>query len=274
VLLEQGARGLVSWGRCPACRCYFSLAPYDLGVEVSHTETTSWGQQTSGVALNAFKRRMFLSVLELLERRRAPPATILDVGCSYGGFLLNARRSGYDGFGIDIVPAAIRHVRSAGIPAAVARSIADPDVAPRLPFDIITCLDCNYYWPNQPAELRHAFEALRPGGLLAMRVVDKSWMLTIGLTTMKLDVALGARIARAAVNDHRFSMPVTSLLRLLERTGFEVLHASPEGALHSDDSRWPVKASFALGRLVRMAGGPFVAPGALVLARKPAEIPR
>jgi hypothetical protein len=70
------------------------------------------------------------------------------------------------------------------------------------------------------------------------------------------------------INDHRFSMPLQSLLRLLRSHGFTVVHASTAGALHSDNSRMVAKVAFGIGsllwKILRIPTG----PGALILARK------
>jgi hypothetical protein len=98
--------------------------------------------------------------------------------------------------------------------------------------------------------------------------VDKSWMLSAGLAVRKTLPAFGARICARAVNDHRVSIPVSSLLRILREEGFEILYASTKGGMHSDQSSAAVKASFAIGLVVWKLTGRNVAPGALVLARK------
>jgi 2-polyprenyl-3-methyl-5-hydroxy-6-metoxy-1,4-benzoquinol methylase len=78
---------------------------------------------------------------------------LLDVGCSYGGFLLRAQREGYRVRGMDIVPEAVEYVRRLGIPCDRAASVDDLDI-PANSLGIVTALDCNYYWQSQTKELR------------------------------------------------------------------------------------------------------------------------
>ena len=101
-----------------------------------------------------------------------------------------------------------------------------------------------------------------------MRLADKSWMLTVGLELREFFPVLGARLCHKAVGDHRVSIPLAFMLRLLDEEGFEILYASPRGALHSDHSSRAVKASFAIGFVFWRFTGRNVSPGALVLARK------
>jgi hypothetical protein len=169
---------------------------------------------------------------------------------------------------MDIIPPAIEYVRSLGIPAEMSFSLGDVTMVGDEAVDIVTCLDCNCYWPDQRSELQYAFGKLKPGGYLAMRVVDKSWMCSLGLAIGRAIPYLSRKILMTSVNDHRFSMPIRSLLKVLESCDFEVMYASPRGAIPSYESRGVVKFSFALGSLMWAVTGIFLAPGALVLARK------
>jgi SAM-dependent methyltransferase len=168
---------------------------------------------------------------------------------------------------MDIVPEAVQYTRQQGFPCDLAASIEELDL-PDGSLEIVSVLDCNCYWPDQRTELRAAWRKLRPSGLLVMRLADKSWMLSAGLAMSKSFPVLGARLCRRAVNDHRVSIPFSSMLRLLRQEGFEIVYASARGAMHSDESSLAVKASFAIGLIVWHLTGWNVAPGALVLARK------
>jgi 2-polyprenyl-3-methyl-5-hydroxy-6-metoxy-1,4-benzoquinol methylase len=260
-------RGLSTWARCGGCRSYFDADPYDREAEVSHTRTCSWGNYEAAVKLNLFKRRMYLSTLNLLGRHAHPGASILDVGCSFGGFLEQARIHGFAPRGMDIVPEAVEYTRQQGIPCELAASIEELNLAGDS-MDIISVMDCNYYWRDQRTELRAAWRKLRPSGLLVMRLVDKSWMLTAGLAMRKILSGLSGRVCEKAVNDHRVSIPLPTMVGLLREEGFELVHTSIWSALHSDSSSAAVKASFAIGLAVWHLTGWNLAPGALVLARK------
>lgn len=264
------ARGLKPWKRCLKCEAYFLVESYVANQEAAHLKEEACGREDTGRELNVFKDRMFQSVIGLLNRHCPPPASLLDVGCSYGGFLMKAQETGYNVRGVDIIPRAVEYLKEQNIPAEVCFSIGELASVSDASLDVVTCLDCHIYWPNQYTELRHAIRKLKPGGYLVMRVVDKSWMFSLGLLLRRFSMAVGNKTIRNAINDHRFSMPLRSLLRVIQDTGFEVRYASPRGAIHSDRTRFPVKLSFALGTLLWEAGiKTFLAPGALVLARKP-----
>ena len=61
----------------------------------------------------------------------------------------------------------------------------------------------------------------------------------------------------------------STLLGLLEQTGFRVISATPRGAIHSDHTSLPVKLSFGFGTALWHTLGVFLAPGAVVIAEKP-----
>lgn len=227
-----------------------------------------WGERDTGIELGNYKLRMYRSALALLVRHCPPPGLILDIGCSYGGFILSARNLGYNVAGVDIVSNAIDHIRSLDIPAEVSSSIENIGIVEEKSCDVITCLDCNYYWPDQRRELTYIREKLKSGGFLLMRVADKTWTFRMGLAIHRLNPGWGKRLMAASVNDHRFAMPVKELLSLLRSGGFEIVYASPRGAIHSDCTRLLVKVAFSISALVQDITGAFIGPGALILAKK------
>ncbi len=267
IALDNG-RGVRTYQRCLTCRSFFDPEPFDVESEVAHIKKMPWGEAIRGRQLAVYNLGMYRAVLNLLSRYCAPPATLLDFGCSFGGFLIEAQKANYVVKGSDINPEAVEYVQSLGIPAQTCKSIRDVSFVQDGTVDILTCLDTNYYWSDQPKELNSAFNKLRSGGYLVLRVVDKSWMFSAGLIMHKLFPALGQRVLGKAINDHRFSMPVSSLLKVIRSSGFDIVYASPKGALHSDQSGLPVKIGFGLGILFWSAFGIYVAPGALVISRK------
>ena len=263
----QTSRGTRQWTRCPHCRSYSDCQAFDLESEVSHTRKWPWGNIEQGLQLNTRKRILYLSILKLLNCYAVSGSNLLDVGCSYGGFMMEARQQGYSASGMDIVPEAVDYCRSQGFSCQAAASVGDLDIADSS-LDAISALDCNFYWADQIGELRAIRNKLRANGLLAMRVVDKSWMVTMGLALRRLAPSLGNKICARALNDHRVSIPVRSLLRILRQEQFQILYASPAGALHHDNASLAVKSAFALGYLVWLVSRRYVAPGCLILARK------
>lgn len=263
-------RGNQQWARCTVCRSFFTLAPYDPGLETVHTRTRPWGIAESGIALNDEKSPMFDAILRALRRYAQPGSMLLDIGCSYGGFLLRAQEEGYIVRGMDIVPETVEYVRGQGIPCDVARSVSELDV-PKNSLGIISALDSNYYWPDQKKELRAIKSLLSPGGVLAVRTVDTSWAVQIGLCLKKWFPDMGRRLCEKAVYDHRVSIPVRSLLRIVREEGFEIIYLSQRDAMPFRKNSLKVKIAYAIGQFAWLLARFNLAPGFVFLARKRAS---
>jgi SAM-dependent methyltransferase len=261
------SRGDQKWSRCPVCRSFFAAEAYDPEKEADHTRTRPWGAMASGLILNEEKGRMFEAVLRVLRGYASPGSSLLDVGCSFGGFLMRAREEGYRVRGVDIVPEAVEYVRSRGIACDLAGSVSDLDI-PEDSQEVISVLDCNYYWRSHRKELRAIRSLLRPKGLLVMRTVDTSWAVQFGLWLRKLFPQTGRRLCEKAVYDHRVSVPVRSLLCVVQEEGFEIIYTSPGDAMPFRRNRLRVKAAYALGGFVWHIAGRNLAPGFVFLARK------
>jgi len=270
LMVLSTSRGNQSWGKCPECKSFFVAEQYDLDLEVQHTRTQPWGMVESGSALNDYKSLMFEAILRALRRYATQGSTLLDVGCSYGGFLQRAQREGYHVHGIDIVPEAVEYVRRQGIECDCAKSVEDVNI-PESSQGVISVLDCNCYWPSQRKELRALYSRLCPGGLLVMRVVDTSWAVQIGFWLRRWFPMAGQRLCEKAVYDHRVSIPVRTLLRVVEQEGFEIIYTSPRDAMPSRYNSLKVKIAYAIGHFAWRAAGRFVAPGCVFLARKRAS---
>jgi SAM-dependent methyltransferase len=213
---------------------------------------------------------MFETILSSLRRYAQPGSTLLDVGCSYGGFLQLAQKEGYQVRGMDIVPEAVEYVRSRGIPCDRGWSVDELDV-PEASLGIVSVLDCNYYWRSQTKELDAIRSLLRRDGLLVMRVVDMSWAMRIGLWLSRWFPNAGQRLCERAVYDHRVSIPVRSLLRVVQQEGFEIIYTSPGDAMPFRHNSLKVKAAYAIGQLAWRITRYNLAPGFVLMARKRAS---
>lgn len=264
-------RGRTPWARCGRCQTYFLADDYDASTETDHSREMAWGNEDEGAALNRRKTEGFCNTLDEIERLGYGAGSILDVGCSFGGILIEAEKRGFDCSGVDIVPEAIDYIQRLGFRGQVCASLKDCRLfAGRQPADVVTVLDAHIYWPDQPEELRAAAELLRDDGLLVIRAVTKSAFVTAGRYVGKFSEAMSQKLIRRAVADHRFSMPLPSLIRTVEDSGFEVLSATPRGAQHTSDMPLTARAAYRVGTVLWDRFGVSVAPTSLVFARKKA----
>ncbi|MEQ9410554.1 MAG: class I SAM-dependent methyltransferase [Fuerstiella sp.] len=265
----ESGRGATGWARCPDCDTYYMADGYDADKETDHTRHMAWGNEAEGVALNQRKRNGFVAALDQIEALGYGGSKILDVGCSFGGILLEARQRGFDGAGVDIVPEAVKWMKAQGFRAEECASLKNCSLfSPQNPADVITVLDAHIYWPDQPGELKAAWHLLRDDGLLMIRAVTKSSYITTGRMVGTVSPGFSKKLIRRAIADHRFSMPLKSLLRTVRAAGFEILSASPRGAQHTDNMPLPARAAFAMGTMLWHSLGVSIAPTTLVFARK------
>lgn len=87
----------------------------------------------------------------LLARHAAPGATVLDIGAATGEFVRFARSWGFDAYGFDVIPEAVRRLQSAGLYA--------DDIAR---FDVVTFWDSLEHIED-PGQL---LDRIRPGAIV------------------------------------------------------------------------------------------------------------
>jgi 2-polyprenyl-3-methyl-5-hydroxy-6-metoxy-1,4-benzoquinol methylase len=267
LIIKPSERSETVYCKCHNCKSFFNPNCNSLVDEVVHTKSTAWGAEESGKELSVYKQFMYDSILNLLSIHRPPPASLMDVGCSYAGFITQADKRGYKVYGTDILPTAVEYAKSLGYNVIQSSTVAEAVF--NIPvFDVITVLDANYYFNDQPLELKLIHNKLDQNGILIMRVVDKSLFYSMGVLISKFFPKIGKKIAEKSVNDHLFSMPVSSLLKLLESTGYKILYASPKGAQHSEKSSLYVKLLFVLGHWAWVLTGRYIAPGCVIIAEK------
>lgn len=267
----DSGRGLTPWARCTDCDTYFMTAKYDAATETDHTRNMAWGSEEEGAALIQKRQYGFCAALDRIEALGYGASRLLDVGCSFGGILIEARKRGFDCGGLDIVPEAVEFVQRLGIPAQQCSTLRDCTLATEnAPADVVTVLDAHIYWPDQPAELREVHRVLRDDGLLVLRAITKSAFVTAGRVVGTVSPSLSRKLIRRAVADHRFSMPLKSLLKTVEDAGFEVLDATPRGTRDTREMPVDARAAHRLGTLLWHSLGVSIAPSTLIFARRKA----
>lgn len=102
-----------SFRRCGRCGLVYQLlhrpAAGEYGEEYFFEE---YARQYGKTYLEDFPHLRFMarSRLNILKSFLPEGARLLDIGCAYGAFLLEARDAGYDAFGIDVASSAVEYV--------------------------------------------------------------------------------------------------------------------------------------------------------------------
>lgn len=98
-----------------------------------------------------------------LEHGPERPSNVLDVGCGNGDFLTIARSLGWNGYGVEIDPAASSVVRGLGF-EIIAAQLPDVDARYSGFFDVVTVGHVIEHVHDPVDLMRHCLRVLRPGG--------------------------------------------------------------------------------------------------------------
>jgi len=151
--------------------------------------------------------RHMLSLLEPYKKQGA----LLDIGAGGGKFLLEARKAGYEVFGIELNPSQSEHVhRVLGLPCE-ARPLAEAYQDQK--FDVIYHCDVISHFHDPIAEFRLMNDRLKKEGLVFFETGN------IGDIAEKYYPAF----TKFQYPDHLFFFGEKSLKALLQQTGFELL---------------------------------------------------
>jgi glycosyltransferase involved in cell wall biosynthesis/tetratricopeptide (TPR) repeat protein/SAM-dependent methyltransferase len=112
-------------------------------------------------AESPWKRSYFLNEIMEIDPARGP---MLDVGCSWGAFLLGARAQGFSPMGIELTRKAVRFAnKTLGIPVVNTQFLDTP--IPAAALQVITMVHVLEHLPQPKQALAKAFDILKPGGL-------------------------------------------------------------------------------------------------------------
>jgi SAM-dependent methyltransferase len=186
-------------------------------------------------SVGAVRQRQAVQILSLVRRHVSTRSRLLDVGCSFGFFLLEARRAGFDVRGIEPDLQAFESARAALGEDVVRHGLLSPDTAPPGSADVICTLDVIEHIPPEEHEAfaRQLAQTLSPGGIWVIKVPT-----TEGLYYKLSDLLVRAGLGASFVHrlwQTRYEFPhlvyfsLPTLTGWLAHYGFEVLdHRYPQ----------------------------------------------
>jgi ubiquinone/menaquinone biosynthesis C-methylase UbiE len=200
--------------RCPTCTVVYlrnrpneeqTLAYYQhYADDISHMRLPKNFEE---VRTTGLRRDYFLK--ELAEFV-PPPGRLLDIGCGWGAFLVNAREQGYKPYGVDVC---LKAANFCATMLGILTSCKNNDF-PDESLDVVTAIHTLEHLPDTAATLKNIFNHLRPGGLFCGIVPN------IGSLCSQ---TMQERWQWLDKNTHYVHFDPTTLRLTLERFGFEIL---------------------------------------------------
>jgi SAM-dependent methyltransferase len=182
-------------------------------------------------SVGASRTRQAAHILEHLTRHVSPGASILDIGCSFGFFLQEARRAGFGVRGVEPDPQAHAHATSVLGKGVVHLGTLDEDSARPRSADVVATLDVIEHIPPEEHETfaERVRSILEPGGIWIIKVPS-----TEGLYYKLSDLMvrayppMGATLVRRMWQTryeypHLVYFSLGSLSAWLKRFGFDVI---------------------------------------------------
>lgn len=119
-------------------------------------------------------RREFAHTVSFIQRFRRR-GRLLELGCAYGFFLLEAKKAGYTAVGVELAPEAAAAARARDLD--VVTGIADEAFLAALgEVDVIVLLDVIEHLPDPRGTLALCAQHLKPGGIIVITTGDfGSW---------------------------------------------------------------------------------------------------
>ena len=195
---------------------------------------------------------------------------LLDVGCSVGLFLEEARSRGWTVAGVEFNQATAAVARRRRGLDVVDGALEDAGLAPGS-FDVVTLWDVIEHVPDPLATLRAAAAVLRPGGSLWIETPN------IGGLFPRVSYRVASRLhywPHPEPPHHLFQFSADSLRHTLERAGFELVSETTERiplrytfGTTAQMREKPMKAGYAAVFAPFAALGPIVGSGDTLVVR-------
>ncbi|HEU4948034.1 MAG TPA: class I SAM-dependent methyltransferase [Kribbella sp.] len=186
-----------------------------------YQEESYFGGEGSGYSQYESQETEYLATFREDVRRIAefvPEGRVLEVGCGYGYFLQAALDAGYDAYGIDLSPAAVKWAAERH-PGRVFCGLLEevPEIQDQQ-YDVIFGSHLIEHLTEPAAFLETASRLLRPGGLVVL--------VTPNIKSLLARVS-GRRWVSFKIPEHVSYYDPHTITKLLNRTGYTVRAIDP-----------------------------------------------
>jgi SAM-dependent methyltransferase len=170
------------------------------------------------------KRHHFAGLLRRMDGFARDKGLLLEVGCAYGYFLDEARKSGWGVVGVEPSPPAARFAREELDLNVTSGGLEDVEVEEGS-LGAVVLWDVIEHLPEPRRTLKRAYDLLAPGGILAVSTGD------IHSLSARIH---GRQWSLLTPPWHLFFFSRSTLRRLVEGEGFTVLRVDGDGLVGAD----------------------------------------
>lgn len=258
----------LTWWECEDCSGWF-VWPVPTPSEIeSHCNRANYNDPSQARVVSEGKKTLHMRLLSQMAKWTAP-GRLLDVGCSFGEFMLLARADGWEPSGFDPYGPAAALVAQKGFDVRCEWVLEKAGFLDRH-FAAVTAIDSFYYVWNPYKTLQTFHDLLLPGGVLAMRVTNKHAMLSLARCLSMPGEGRDARLT-AILKGQFHSIGVNRLEEILRGIGFDRVEIEP----FATTAQWNTLSlgtrtaySVAQGLYKGTFGRVNLSPGVLIFAQK------
>jgi SAM-dependent methyltransferase len=163
VVLPDAEQGHVV--RCRPCGIVFRSPRRREYVQTRHISDEWFPESAPHDFIKIYRSNILARIRALVFRYHPTPGAILDVGSSYG-HLLSLFPPEWHRSGVEPSQRACRHAQEMVPDATFHNAILSAAPLPKRAYDVVTLIDCIYYFPYPLRALARLSRSLRPGGLI------------------------------------------------------------------------------------------------------------
>jgi 2-polyprenyl-3-methyl-5-hydroxy-6-metoxy-1,4-benzoquinol methylase len=151
------------------------------------------------------------------------PGRLLDIGCSYGAFMVLAQKSGWDTSGVELSESPAKFAREERH-LDVFTGTVEQAAYPEGHFDVITLWDVIEHFDDPVATLAEIRRILAPGGILFVFTINQESLLTaVGHLLYQLSLKRWKHLMALFYDiHHNFFFSPRTITSFLKRSGVEV----------------------------------------------------
>jgi SAM-dependent methyltransferase len=259
---------LLDWWECCVCRAWFVYPIPSVDIINRHLAMVDYNDPAAVTRIAKAKEPLQRRILKELPSW-TEPGELLDFGCNYGQFLGMAREAGWKPSGFEPFLTAAETAKAGGFDVRSKWSLYEAGFT-EPSFSAITAVDVFCLVWNPIATLRTMHRILKPGGVLAMRLTNKRFVLGITRAFSTPGSALDSRISRILLGQFH-SIGIESLIQIVRSLGFDRIVVQPHAtAAPWSGLSWRTRGAYLAADLVYVLSFATVnlSPGILFFAQK------